>query len=556
LLYSTAIAEERDWTQVAEDPTLKVLRWTEDVIDAETEMQEWVSPVVERLRKLSADRVLEIGCGTGLLLFELAPQCSKYVGTDYSEVVLHNLEARLKNSSIDPKVAELLHRPADNFDVFEEHSFDLVIIHSVVQYFPNMEYLKRVIDGAVKLVKNGGSIFIGDVQNFALLETFHTESILNRIKGSVLMEALRQKIRKRVEIESELTIDPGFFVLLEEQMSRIENVNIQLRRGRIDNEPTKYHYDVMLHVGENQLAADAHEWVSWDDAQLTLELLGKQLENSKPQLKCLSEIPNARIRLPVEARRLVTNEKRMRNVDELREALRSVKTGIHPEDIISLGAALGYEVETRWSADGSTGHFDAVLSRIGTNPHHIPHREKPLPGAMSDFGNNPADKLSKQNLSSDVRKYLSGRLPDYMVPAFFVILDKLPLSPNGKVDRKALPEPDASMLTQDRAYDPPTNEQEAALAEIWAKVLKLERVGINDDVFELGGDSLLIFQIVTRATHSGFPIKPKQIFEHRTISRIVDALGANGNKTENAAAPRIERISRGAVRFQRSGLES
>lgn len=556
MLYSEAIAEEKEWTHVKEDPTLKVIRWTEDIVDAETEMEEWVNPVIERLSTLRADSVLEIGCGTGLLLFGLAPHFTRYVGTDYSKVVLDNLRRRIEGTQIDPQAVELLHRRADEFDGFEERSFDLVIIHSVVQYFPNMEYLQRVIEGAVKLVKPGGNIFIGDVQNFALLETYHTESILSRADESLSVRDLKQKIRKRIEIESELTIDPGFFVMLENHIPEIGFADIQLRRGRINNEPTKYHYDVVLHVGKDPEVHEGHNWISWDGAEFSLDRLRLLLEHKNPDILCLADIPNARIRSQVEAHKLISNGTRLETVEGLMSAIRSVETGVHPEDIWGLGDPLGYSVEVRWSADGSTGCFDVVLRKKESRKAFVPHRHTLALKKIGEYGNDPANKLSTQNLAADLRKYLAGRLPDYMVPAAFVMMDELPRTPNGKIDRKALPAPDATTFTQGRTYDPPTNDQEATLAEIWAKVLRLDKVGINDDVFELGGDSLLIFQIVTRATQSGFRIKPKQVFEHRTVAGIVKALSTNGKTTETVAAPSISRASRESARVRRSTLSN
>ena len=130
-----------------------------------------------------------------------------------------------------------------------------------------------------------------------------------------------------------------------------------------------------------------------------------------------------------------------------------------------------------------------------------------------------------------------------MVPTAFVMLDEMPLTPNGKVDRKSLPAPDAATFTQDRVFVPPTNENEAALSDIWAKVLRLDRVGISDDIFDLGGDSLLIFQIVTRASQSGIALKPKQIFEHRTISRIAGLIQSDGQES-NLLAKTITRLPR------------
>lgn len=556
MLYKTAIDEEKDWTKINEDPTLKVIRWTDNNVNAEAEMQEWLDPVVKRLTSLRPDRVLEIGCGTGMLLFPLAKQCSRYVGTDYSEIVLTNLRQRLAGTSIDRQRVELLHRPADNFDGFEEQSFDLVIIHSVAQYFPNMNYLKQVIEGVVKLVEPGGKIFIGDVQNFALLETYHTESILARAQESFSIETLKQKVRKRIELESELTIDPDFFLVLEDEMPQIGHVDIQLRRGRIDNEITKYHYDVTIHVGERPAVHDGHEWLSWNETGMNLDRLRDLLEQERAGVLCFADVPNARIKSKVEAQKLISNGTRLRTIEELNNALSSVEKGVHPEDIWSLSEKLGYRAAIRYSENGLTGCCDIVFRKDVDENGIVPYRHTPLRKQTDDYGNNPANKLSTQNLAANLRKYLSGTLPDYMIPAAFVVLDDLPLTPNGKIDRKTLPAPDTSTFTQDRVYDPPTNDEELTLTEIWSKVLRLDKVGINDDIFELGGDSLLIFQIVTRATQSGLRITPKQVFENRTVAGIVKALSANGKPLEKVAVPSIARVSREANRVKRSALES
>ncbi len=552
LLYKAAIDEKKDWTNVQEDPTLNVIRWTDSVTDAEAEMREWLDPVVERLSNWRPGRVLELGCGTGMLMFPLVKQGAQYVGTDYSSVVLENLRQRIAGASIDTEKVELIHRPADNFEGFEERSFDLVIINSVAQYFPNMDYLKRVIDGAVRMVKAGGNIYIGDVQNFALLETYHIDAMLSRSSDSTSLSDLKRRVGKRIELESELTIDPDFFFTLQETIESVGNVDVQLRRGRIDNEPTKYHYDVTISVGEKSEADCDHDWLGWGASGLAIDALRERLEVGRPDLLCIADVPNARIRKYVEAQKLISTATLSGSVANLHEALKSVEPGVHPEDIWTLANALGYVVEIRAEGNGASGYFDAVF-RKGENESVVPLRHAPVLKPIDEYGNNPADKLSSQNLTADLRKHLSTTLPDYMVPAAFVMMDNLPLTPNGKIDRKALPAPDASTLSQDRVYDPPTNDEELKLSEIWSKVLRLDKVGINDDVFELGGDSLLIFQIVTRATQSGFRITPKQVFEHRTVSGIVKAVTADGMPLQKTmAVPSIPRVLREANRIKRS----
>ncbi len=128
-------------------------------------------------------------------------------------------------------------------------------------------------------------------------------------------------------------------------------------------------------------------------------------------------------------------------------------------------------------------------------------------------------------VTDDLRVYLKQFFPDYMLPSAIVVLADLPLTPNGKVDKKALPKPDFSaMLIQN--YQPPSNEVEQQLCDIWAKLLRLERVGVTDNFFEIGGDSILTLQLVSRASQAGLPMSAKQVFENQTIRELAVALEA------------------------------
>nr|WP_262880400.1 non-ribosomal peptide synthetase [Pseudomonas paralcaligenes] len=118
-------------------------------------------------------------------------------------------------------------------------------------------------------------------------------------------------------------------------------------------------------------------------------------------------------------------------------------------------------------------------------------------------------------LCQRLRGQLKMVLPDYMVPAHWVLLDKLPLTANGKLDRKALPKPDASQLQV--TYVMPQSELEQQIAAIWAEVLGIEQVGLSDNFFELGGDSIISIQVVSRARQAGIRFTPKQLFQHQTV---------------------------------------
>jgi hypothetical protein len=139
---------------------------------------------------------------------------------------------------------------------------------------------------------------------------------------------------------------------------------------------------------------------------------------------------------------------------------------------------------------------------------------------------------------ADIRAFLEPKLPDYMIPAFFEVLDALPRTPNGKINRKALPAPKTQGPLPNRPYVAPRNPTEEKLAQIWAEVLGRDKVGIEDNIFEIGGDSLLIFRIAARATEAGLPISIRQFFLHRTIAEML----ANPGSTKSQSLPQVSAI--------------
>ncbi|MCV3211983.1 amino acid adenylation domain-containing protein [Plectonema radiosum NIES-515] len=118
-----------------------------------------------------------------------------------------------------------------------------------------------------------------------------------------------------------------------------------------------------------------------------------------------------------------------------------------------------------------------------------------------------------------LREFLRQKLPEYMVPSAFVVLDTLPLTPNGKIDRSSLPATDGE-ITREHEYVAPSTAIEQILTNIWQELLLKEKVSIHDNFFEIGGDSILSIQVVSRAKNSGVKITPKQIFQNQTIAEL------------------------------------
>jgi non-ribosomal peptide synthase protein (TIGR01720 family) len=129
------------------------------------------------------------------------------------------------------------------------------------------------------------------------------------------------------------------------------------------------------------------------------------------------------------------------------------------------------------------------------------------------------------SLKDELRHFLEERLPSYMIPSAFVILDAIPLTSNGKLDRKALPAP-APAEPADMSGRSRTTVEDT-LAGIWEQVLGLERVGIHQNFFEMGGDSIISIQIVAKAQQMGISITPRQVFQHQTIADLARAVSTS-----------------------------
>ncbi len=118
-----------------------------------------------------------------------------------------------------------------------------------------------------------------------------------------------------------------------------------------------------------------------------------------------------------------------------------------------------------------------------------------------------------------INQFLKERLPNYMVPAVMILLDEFPRLPNGKINRKKLPEPTVSTGTTNK-YTAPTTPLETTLTSIWESILAVDRVGIHDNFFAIGGDSILSIQMVSRARAAGIALRPNQLFEHQSVAAL------------------------------------
>jgi amino acid adenylation domain-containing protein len=156
--------------------------------------------------------------------------------------------------------------------------------------------------------------------------------------------------------------------------------------------------------------------------------------------------------------------------------------------------------------------------------------------------------------SAELRDFIVGKLPAYMAPAAYVVLDAMPLTPNGKIDRGALPAPNWSKQQEGTTYAAPRGAEEETMAGIWAEVLRLDRVGVSDNLFELGADSLHVFQIAARANKAGIAVTPRQILQLRTIAAIFDQLASGKLSPTQSQVQAIKPVPRQKYRLAPQGV--
>jgi len=138
----------------------------------------------------------------------------------------------------------------------------------------------------------------------------------------------------------------------------------------------------------------------------------------------------------------------------------------------------------------------------------------------------------------DLTVHLQKSLPEYMTPTVFIPMDRLPLTPNGKIHRAALPKPGQEQLVSEH-YQAPSSAVETSLAGVWSEILKVERIGVNDNFFDLGGDSILVIKAVSLGRKSGLRFQPKMMFQHQTLgelARVVTTVELS-DETEPAQNP-------------------
>jgi amino acid adenylation domain-containing protein len=500
--------------------------------DVKEEIDDWVQQSVNRIRDLRPKRVMEVGCGAGQLLFELAPDTTLYIGTDYSSTAIENLREKLALNAAKWRNVKTAVANADDFSAVPVASLDLVLIHSVAQYFPDTAYLLQVIEGAVKSVAQGGCVFIGDMQGKSTLRMHHTFDQFPRSSADNTVADFKKIIDRRLFIEDEFMADPAYFYLLPQLIPAISAVDIQLREGKFLNETTKHHYDIWLYVGNPPEIASAETVIDWSPDYSTEYLERSLSENSRTVLQ-LRNVFNHRTAQDHTLLQVIDSLSADTRLMDAKQKMASIPVSVDPAILWSIGEKHKFTTHVRWAGDGSDNLLDVVFIPYELN-NRIPARPSSITlesASPNDFARNPFkhNLVVPQDQVDAWKQQLRRHLPDYMVPNNFVALAKLPLTPNGKIDKKALPDPMLDGAENRTGFMAPRTDVEKLVADIWMECLRLEKISVFDNFFELGGHSLIAVQVMTRLEKkTGKRLPLSMLFEYPTIEKLASILHMNG----------------------------
>lgn len=498
--------------------------YTEQAIPKE-DMLEWVEETVKRVKELNPKVILEIGSGSGLILFNIIDNCDYYYATDFSENVVQYTKKVINHFDYQNKIKAIC-CSAETLPFRQiKQPYDTVILNSVVLHFPDTGYLEKVINNTISHMAPCGQIFIGDVIDYRLLRSFHY-SIQHYKKNKVDKKDIEYLIARY----KDLSFSPAYFLLLKESHPHIADIEIMPKYGDANHEMNNYRYDVVLHIrkktNEHQknLESSSDKLYIQENQFISTNNLIEYLEKEKYQEYIFLRYPNKRILKDYREVNLLYGN----FLDDCQEQVESV---LSISDITHLANQKGFKAKFFLDVKDPLYFYIALFKN---DKRKIYCDYSPYASMFQTIlTNNP---LKNQGFADDdfghkLKEYLKGKLPSYMVPNHYILLEKFPLTINGKLDLKELPDP--YIFNQDN-YVAPRSKLEENICHIWAEVLKIEeaRLGICDDFFGLGGNSILAIKVINRLNNElNQTLNAISLFEYRTIQKLSDYLYLHKKET-------------------------
>ncbi|KAL7780679.1 hypothetical protein CFE70_010704 [Pyrenophora teres f. teres 0-1] len=499
------------------------------------EMNEWLDDTIDTM--LNGQRpgnVLEIGSGTGMILFNLGDGLQSYVGLDPSRKAVQFIAETAKSiPGLAGKIRMYKATAADVGRLEQPVAASLVVINSVVQYFPSLDYLFKTVQQLVEL-EGTRTLFFGDVRSYALHREFLATRAVHMAGDRATKADIRRMVADMERVERELLVDPAFFTALPSRLpGLVDHVEILPKRMKATNELSCYRYAAVVHLtprdgqarelAVREVADD--RWIDFAERRLDRQSLLQQLHglSTSPTI-AVSNIPYSKTMV---SRCLVrsldgaegeTSDSPdwLASVHQQTQDCRSLSAA----ELVELAQEADCRVEISWSRQHSQqGGLDAIF-----------HRYQPLTGERvmfrfpTDHAERPLHSLSSKPLRQQflqktqqrLVEMLEAQLPTYMVPQTLTVLDAMPVNPNGKVDRKALEQQADTQSNHSGQKQQPSTPAERAMQQLWAGVLAIapDSIGLDDSFFRLGGDSIVAMKLVGEARKAGMHLTVADVFMH------------------------------------------
>ena len=359
-------------------------------------MQIWLDDALAKMRGVAHARVIELGCGVGLVLAALAPGGTTYDGIDLSEEAIASLGAWVATQ---PALAHvrLAQGAAHELDGLGEA--ELAVLNSVVQYFPDVSYLERVLAALAPWLVPAATIFLGDLRAAALLPMRAANVAAVRATPGATVAAVRVDAEAVLGLARELAIDPGHLEGLGARLPRVGAVTYSLKPADADHELAGYRYDAMLRL---DVASEPPAAVLPAES---LEAILARLDGERPPAIAVLGLPNARLARDVALARALATAAPETPLASLIVA--SDPAAIEPDTLAAEAAARGYAAELRFTPGSPEGRFDALL-RLPEARVRWPEGPAPATTANDPLGDELAGKL-RRDLQVGLDAALGGR---------------------------------------------------------------------------------------------------------------------------------------------------
>ena len=482
------------------------------------EMNEWLNNTILRLLVLNPSKILEIGCGTGLLTNELVKHGQIYDGIDSSPESIKYLKTHFKfNNNINLYTSE-----ANKIHTLGlATNYDTIILNSVAQYFPDIFYLTETLIGALALIEKG-YIFIGDLKNNDLLDTLYNDIEFQNASPNINLETILSQAQQKISKQLELSVSPALFYNLQKFYLKITSIKILPKVGKFKNELNDFRYDVILEIGGRELHHNTITQLLWKDISSKIVNISKIVNLAKKHTLplLLYKIPNTRFIL--QSYILTNRDSDKYSKLNVTANLRDIDNGCCPYEMLNTLHKAGFNAEVYYNVEDPL-YFDLAINTAGQNIFYQQQiYEFKIINSLETYSN---IKTLPVNVGKEIYDQIAPLYSDNKLTLHISNLNGLPPFDSSSNNHAS------SSLTECSVH----NLENAAVIKdsitmVWKEILNLEYIDPEKTFFELGGDSIMSIQMISRIKQANINITPQHFFKHQKLNSLIDFIINNNLK--------------------------